>query len=275
MYKIAINVRNRLGITKKCLEAIRKHSRVKPEIYIYDNLTNYRLDEHFNYFRKLYQRNIIHQYTVNSNISTFNAFSKVVGLNQFGQSHLMDPNKNKYDFLVFLDNDMIVTPEWDTYIREAWELLKSGNNKNIKIVTQYPGGLKPATPVRHKVKGCHVYSGKLGGSGFWAVSSDFFNTVGFLNCGSFVGQNKKHDQMYWSKLNRSSSNQDYIWAIQAKMAIHTGGISGSVCNVLTRGKDKKAGLEKVKFKEVDSKIEMLKFDDFYNGIKDKHKLYKW
>jgi len=274
-YKIIINVRNRLGITKKCLESIIKHSVYQNEIYIYDNLTNYRLDEHFRFFQKLYQKNIIHQYTVNSDKSTFNAFSKVVALNQFGYNHMMDPNRHKYDFLLFLDNDMILTPEWDVYITEAWKIIKQQKLKNIKIVTQYPGGLKGVTPTKFKIRNEFIYSGKLGGSGFWAVDTNFFQTVGFLDCKYFIGKNKKHDQMYWSKLNRSSANNDYIWAIQAKMAIHAGGIAGSVCNALTRNKDKKAGLEKVKFKEIDSKIESLSFDEFYTGIKDKHKLYKW
>jgi len=275
MYKIVINVRNRLAITKKCLESINKHSVFPREIYVYDNLTNYRLDEHFDFFRELYQKNIIHQYTVNSDKSTFNAFSKVVALNQFGYNHNMDPNRNKYDFLLFLDNDMIVTPGWDTFITDAWNQIKNNRLNNIKIVTQYPGGLKNATTTKYKVKNENVFSGKLGGSGFWAVNTNFFNTVGFLDCKYFIGKNKKHDQMYWSKLNRSSSNHDYIWAIQAKMAIHTGGIAGSVCNALTRNRNKKEGLEKVKFKEIDSKIDQLTFDQFYNGIKEKNILYKW
>jgi hypothetical protein len=207
--------------------------------------------------------------------STFNAFSKVVSLNQFGYNHQMDPARKKYDFLLFLDNDMIVTPDWDLYLQEAWLKLKKENHSNIKVVTQYPGGLKHATPVNYKIRKCHVYSGKLGGSGFWAVGPDFFQQVGFLDVGSFVGRNKKHDQMYWSKLNRASNNQNYILAIQAKMAIHAGGIAGSVCNGLTRNRDIRKGLEKVKFKEVDNKIDLLTFDEFYNGIKDKNKLYKW
>jgi len=274
-YKIVINVRNRLAITKKCLEAIIKHSVYPREIYVYDNLTNYRLDEHFKFFRKLYEKNIIHQYTVNSDISTFNAFSKVVALNQFGHNHIMDPNKNKYDFILFLDNDMIVTPEWDTYIIEAWKQIKRNNMKYIKIVTQYPGGIQNASLIRFESRNSPIYAGKLGGSGFWAVDTNFFDTVGFLDCRYFIGKNKKHDQMYWKKLNKVSANSNYIWAIKAKMAIHTGGIAGSVCNALTKTTDKKHGLEKVKFKEVDSKIEKLSFDEFYNGIKDKHKLYKW
>jgi hypothetical protein len=75
-------------------------------------------------------------------------------------------------------------------------------------------------------------------------------------------------------LNRAARNQNYTLAIQAKMALHTGGITGSVCNQLTRNKSTDK-LEKIKFKEADLKIDSLSFDDFYNGIKNKNSLYKW
>jgi hypothetical protein len=273
-YKIAICVRNRLAITKKCLEAIYKHSKHNYEIYIYDNLTNYRLTDHVLYFNKLFQRDLIQQYTVNSDKSTFNAFSKVVALNQFGHHHLMDPRKDKFFFLVFLDNDMIVAPDWDEYLFQACEHLYNTKNQNIKIVTQYPGGIKNAVNYPVKINNCNAFTGKYGGSGFWAVDRDFFTKVGFLDCKNFLFKNKKHDQLYWHKLNRAARNQNYTLAIQAKMALHTGGIAGSVCNQLTRNKSTDK-LEKIKFKEADLKIDSLSFDDFYKGIKNKNSLYKW
>jgi len=276
MIKIVICVRNRLGITKKCIESIKRHTTSKHQIYIYDNLTNYRLEDHFTYFKKLYLKNIIQQYTVNSVDSTFDAFSKVVALNQFGYHHEMDPKKDKYDYLVFLDNDMIVNPEWDLYVKEAWEYVNATNSLNsIRVITQFPGGMKHIKSLQLKIREAFLYSGKLGGSGFWAVGSDFFRKVGFLDCKAFIGKNKKHDQFYWNKLNRSSMNRNYMLGIQEKLVIHAGGIAGSVCNALTREKSIDKKLEKVKFKEVDAKIEALTFDEFYNGIKDKHKLYKW
>lgn len=276
MFKIAICVRNRLGITKKCIEAIKKHTKLKHEIYIFDNLTNYRLNDHFLYFNNLFKKGIIQQYTVNSQQSTFDAFSKVVAINQFGYNHQMDPNKNKCDFLVFMDNDMIVNPEWDLYLNEAWIKINEQRLKDIHVVTQYPGGMKQLKPLNFKIRGADAFSGKLGGSGFWATHTNFFTKVGFLNCGQFLKQSKKHDQQYWGKLNRASSNRDYMVAIHAKMVLHTGDMVGSVCNVLTRNsKNIKIGLDKAKFKDTDAKVESLSFDDFYNGIKDQHKLYKW
>ena len=56
MVKIFMSVRNRLGITKKCIEALKKHSKLPHQIYVYDNETNYRLRDHFDYFADLYER---------------------------------------------------------------------------------------------------------------------------------------------------------------------------------------------------------------------------
>jgi hypothetical protein len=276
MYKIAICVRNRLGITRKCLEAILKHSKIEHEIYIYDNLTNYRLTDHVLYFNKLFQKNIIQQYTVNSDKSTFNAFSKVVALNQFGYNHLMDPRKDQFSFLVFLDNDMIVMPNWDEYLYDAWSYLNSQKNKNIKIVTQYPGGIKYAKLQKFRIKDKSVYTGKLSGSGLWAVNTNFFSDVGFLNCKDFLHQHKKHDQVYWNRLRKIAKNNDYVLAIQGKIALHAGGMVGSICNQLDKEKiDKRESYEKIKFKEVDAKIEKLSFDDFFKAVEQKTKLFKW
>ena len=55
MIKIMITVKNRLSITKKCVESIERNAVEPYQLYIYENSTNYRLDEHFDYWRKLYK----------------------------------------------------------------------------------------------------------------------------------------------------------------------------------------------------------------------------
>ena len=54
MIKIFLTVRNRLAITKKCIQAIHKHSTMPYQLYVYNNQTNYKLDEHFEYFYELF-----------------------------------------------------------------------------------------------------------------------------------------------------------------------------------------------------------------------------
>ena len=137
-----VTVRNRLAITKKCMIALEKHSKLDPQIYVYENLTDYRTVEHFEYFCKLYMNGIITQVTFNTKRSTFNAFSKASACNQFGRLHEEDPNKNNCDCLVFLDNDIIVTPGWDQKLKQAWDDVKRLKMKNIRVIGQLPGGIK-------------------------------------------------------------------------------------------------------------------------------------
>ena len=83
MIKIFLTVRNRLAITKKCIKAIQKHSTMPYQLYVYDNQTNHRLKEHFEYFADLYEKGLVSQVTFNTNASTFNAFSKAASNNMF------------------------------------------------------------------------------------------------------------------------------------------------------------------------------------------------
>lgn len=271
MIKIFLTIRNRFEISKKCIEALYKHSKYKFQLYIYNNLTDYKVEEHFNFLYKLYKEELISQITINTKDSTFDAFSKAVASNQFGYNHIMDPNKDKYPYLVFLDNDMIVTPGWDNTISKAWRDVKKYNLNNIKVIGQSPGGIKHSEPCKHKIAGLSSKMGKLGGSGFWTVRSNFFNEVGFLPIKSFVGINKKHDQIYWRMLDKSSRGKPYILGLEYPLAIHTGSMCGSVCNTLTKSKNKD-----ISFKDQEKEIENMSFDEFYQLVtKNKKMKFDW
>ena len=267
MIKIFISVRNRLAITKKCIQAIKKHSKLKHHIYVYDNASNYRLDEHFKYFGKLYQNKDISQVTFTSEPTTFNAFSKASTSNFFGLQHEQDPKKNTYLFLVLMDNDIIVTPGWDLKIRAAWEYVVKMKMKNVKVVGQRPGGIKNVDKTVHTIAGNMTGKvGRLGGSGLWSVRPNFFTEVGLLNLKALVGQHKKHDQQYWALLQKASGGKPYIMGIQSKLGFHCGAVAGSVCNRLTRNRTNPKVGELIKFKGNDQEIEKLSFDEFYESI---------
>lgn len=273
MYKIFLTVRNRLALTCKCITGLKKHSVLPHQLYIYDNLTSTKIQEHFAYWAMLYEKGLIDQLTFTTKESTFNAFSKAVTCNMFGQQHSMDPNRNKYDFLVFLDNDIIVTPGWDKIIHDAWFDVKKLNLQHIKIIGQHPGGIKSKQEVSSKISNRKTYMGKLGGSGFWCVRPDFFETVGYLDPRFLVGQNKKHDQHYWTLLEKSSGGKPYILGIDDRLAIHVGGkISPSICNILT----KTNGDETKIVDNDDKRIDEMTFDEFYQMImNDKELLNNW
>lgn len=275
MIKIAVTVRNRLAVTKKCLEALKRHSEIPHQIYIYDNLTNYKVQEHFDYFRDLWINGEIQQVTFNTKASTFNAFSKASSLNSFGKNHEQDPNGNKCDYILFIDNDAIVMPGWDLKLSKAWEIIKKRKKNNIIVLGQARGGgIKYAGKNNpDKLAGMDYKLGKLGGSYFWSVRPNFFKEVGYLDLSKLVGKNKKHDQNYWTLLDRKANGNAYIAGLRDDLVLDSGGFVGSICNVLAQGENKEK-LEKAKYKESEKKVESLSFEEFYNKMLDKNKIVK-
>ena len=84
-----------------------------------------------------------------------------------------------------MDNDIIVTPKWDLKVRAAWEYITRKKMKNIKIISQRPGGIKNVSKDPHTIAGDMTgVVGQLGGSGFWSVRPNFFSDVGFERCGN-------------------------------------------------------------------------------------------
>ncbi len=269
MYKIFLSCRNRLAITTKCITAIQKFSRLPHQIYVYDNLTNHRIQEHFMYFSLLYEKGIIAQYTANTKESTFNAFSKAVACNQFGLNHEQDPDKDKVDFLVFLDNDCIIVQEgWDQILKNAWADINRLGMTNIKVIGHLPGGIMKKREIPTKIAGYQAMTGTHGGSGFWIVKNNFFREVGYLNVKELIGHDKKHDQNYWRKLQQVSPSKDYILGLNLKIVIHTGLMAGSICNSLTKNKTKPDKHELIKFDHAEKEIDNLTFDQFYTKIKE-------
>ena len=186
MIKIAITTRNRLNVSKKCIEAIKKHSTIPHQIYIYDNLTTHKLENHFALWYGLLNDGHIHQVTFNTKESTFDAFSKAAALNQFGRLHEEDPKKDETDYLLIIDNDIIVTPGYDEILLKAWRQLnklskKYPELKNVKVIGQSPGGIKHGKKINYQIGEHNAVFGEFGGSAFWSTRSNFYNDVGYLN----------------------------------------------------------------------------------------------
>jgi hypothetical protein len=266
MIKIFMSVRNRLAITKHAITALEKHTMGPYQLYVYNNATNHLIDEHFEYFRNLYKQGIVSQICFTTEPTTFNAFSKASTCNFFGLQHQQDPKKMNYDFLVMMDNDMIVMPDWDERARQVWNHVKETKQKNIFVVSQLPGGIKSKVdyPLIPGFKVCA--KGKLGGSGFWTVQPDFFDKVGFLPLQQLVGQHKKHDQLYWNLLGRASQGQPYILGVRPKFAIHCGPVAGSVCNILTKNSRNKNPKGLINFEGQEQNLGNMTFDEFWKWI---------
>jgi len=276
MIKIFLTVRNRLAITKKCIHALKAHSSLPHQIYVYNNQTNYLIKEHFEYFCKLYIKNYISQLTFTTDESNFNAFSKASTCNFFGRQHEMDPKKDSYNFLVMLDNDIIVTPNWDEKLKQAWKNIIKNKLKNIKVIGQLPGGIKHITGDPIKIGKMIGRQGKFGGSGLWSVRTNFFEDVGFLPLKQLVGCDKRHDQIYWSLLGQSTGGKPYIMGLKEKLGVHCGKLAGSVCNKLSRNRGKANKSELIKFEQAEEKISNMTFEEFYKLIfNDKILIKDW
>lgn len=268
MYKIFLTVRNRLAITTKCIAALKRHAVIPNQIYVYENLTSYKIPEHFVYWAMLYEKGLISQVTFNSRESTYGAFSKASSCNSFGLQHEQDPKKDSYDFLLFMDNDIIVTPRFDEILLNAWHDIRKSKLDNIRVIGQLPGGIKSITNLPYAIGGVEAVTGQLGGSGFWCVKSDFFRDVGYLNLQSLMDLNKRHDVEYWGKMSKVSGGKDYIVGLKKKLCIHCGKIAGSTCNTLTRNKNlQESEKEKlIRFEKSEEDIDKMSFDEFYEKV---------
>ncbi len=268
MIKIMVTVRNRLAITKKCIEAICRHTTIPFQLFVYDNNTNYLVKEHFEYWQSLYEKKILTQLVFTTEQSTFKAFSKAVASNLFGLQHENDPDKDKYAFLLMLDNDVIVLPKWDENVKQAWKHVHKNGMGNVKIIGQLPGGIKSIKDKIFFGKDLDGVSGSLGGSGFWTVRNNFFKDVGFLNLKNLVGHAKKHDQEYWALLSKKTNGKPYIVGLKTKLAVHCGPMAGSVCNILTRNRENPKKEDLIKFEEFEARIDKMSFEEFYEEVKN-------
>ena len=275
MIKIFLTVRNRLSITAKCIAALKRHSALPHQIYVYENLSSYKEEEHFMFFCKLYKKKLISKVVFNTKESTFNAFSKAVACNEFGYLHEIDPKKDSYDYLVFLDNDIIVTPGWDEVLKRAWADVSKYALQNVKVIGQAPGGIKHAQKITQKIAGYDAIIGTNGGSALWSVKHNFFSDIGFLDIKKFVGYDKRHDQEYWRLLTSATRGKPYILGLRTKLGIHCGKEAGSICNILTRNKLKIYKDEMIKFEDAEERIEKMTFEEFYDTIKDDPSMNDW
>jgi hypothetical protein len=274
MIKIFISVRNRLAITKKCIEGLKRHSALPHQIYVYDNNTNYLVAKHFAYFCEQYIARNIAQVTFTTKQSTFNAFSKASAFNFFGKQHEEDPKKDQYKFIVCLDNDIIVMPQWDKYLEEAWEYVQANKMKNIKVIGQLPGGIKQVKEILDINDKYKAKTGFLGGSGLWSMRSNFFRDVGTLDLQALVGHDKKHDQHYWKKMQQATREKPYIMGIGVKLGVHCGKMAGSVCNRLTQNKGNKEKEKLICFEKAEENIDSMTFDEFFSKIHEDQQLIK-
>jgi len=143
---------------------------------------------------------------------------------------------------------------------------------NIKVICQLPGGVKEKKLLKTTIAGFPACEGKLSGSGLWSIQNNFFTEIGLLDLKDFQGLSKRHDQVYWRKIEKCTNGKPYILGIKKKLAVHVGALVGSLCNTLTRNRNDPNVLEKIKFIEQEKRIDAMSFEDFYSEIINNKKL---
>lgn len=270
---VFLSVRNRLAITKRCIEYLFKNTRREIDLFVFDNCTGTRIPDHFNYFCRLYEQGKLQKYVANTITSTYNAFSKAMSFNEFGLFIENHPDKFSYDWLVCLDNDMILIQEkWDDIIGTMFEEVdKKEPNNTIQIITQYPGGCSGTDYNLDKFK---IRVGVNSGSGFWNIRPDFFTKVGLLESEPLIGINKRHDLELWPKLNAYTKGQPYVIAIDQPMALHIAYHDGKDLSICKATRNNPA--MNVDFELFDNLIETMNDTEFNEFImKDADVSRRW
>lgn len=269
---VFMTVRNRLSLSEKCIEALYKNTSSDIHLFVFDNCTTHNIDGHFTYFSYLYKQGKLQKYVVNTLISTFNAFSKAMSFNEFGVYIESLPDKSIYDFLLCLDNDMIlVEKDWDLIIKEAMEAT-SKKIPTLEIWAQYPGGCSGhdyTIPI--KGQDTTIRLGINSGSGFWCIKPDFFSRVGLIEPELLVGINKRHDIELWSKLNELHKGKPYVCAIKIPMALHFSYFNGkdlSICKPTRNDPSKE-----IIHHDVEKLVNSMSYEEFIEFIKKDEELF--
>ena len=79
-------------------------------------------------------------------------------------------------------------------------------------------------------------------------------------------------------MSQQTHGREYTLGLQHKLCIHTGKISGSICNILSRNRfiSDKEKEELIKLEDSEKMIDQMSFDDFYELVSnDKDMIKDW
>jgi len=246
MIRIMMSTRERPIYTLRCIEALEKFTSESFEIFLFDDRSQEKLPKRYELYSQLVKQNRISFLGVlppQSEVS-HNVFGKAYFWNLFGFMSTYEQNTfaesfRKFDWLMLIDNDIFVRKQgWEQDLIHCWKLIDEHPDfsKTVKVVTQAPGGVMGEKLDMELAPGWKVRIGCYGGSGFWLLKPNYFMEVGLLPLQYLVGQNKKHDQLSWSVLEKQTQSQRYICGVWKQLALHVGH-DHSVCNYLTTGQN--------------------------------------
>jgi hypothetical protein len=288
---VCITVRDRLYITQKCIESIMLNSNKfnKINIYIFDNYSTIN-EERTNYFFSLLKNNMISYYSYDTAESTGDVFPKSsvfyrwITMMELNHNVLNLCTKTRLtkinDFYLLIDNDMILMPKWSEYMISSNYHLKKFE-KNLHMLVPYPGGVPEIyrkdncnykfNSIFNKSDVIEINMGRGGGaSGFWFCDYNQLLKLkwDFITMSKCYKKFKRHDTETWNMIKMKNGNINYVGCVKTEdpIALHMGGITGSVCNTLN---DKTFNVKQKEIKESDEQFKNISLHDIMNKYKDR------
>lgn len=301
---VCLPSRDRLILTKKCIESIYYNSTIfkSTNIYVFDNISQ--IDKtRRDLFGNMLEEKIIKYYSYDTFESTTNCFPKAIIFQKFifaMEQKMAIINKirshKKYiirkDYFMLSDNDMIYGPKYDEYFISALNEIEP-KYPTIHFLVKYPGGIP--TTVKDRMINLTLYNRynvresfnvnlacSGGGSGHWIMSyrmlqmlkwspNDYFNTYKHF---------KRQDTTTWmmirNKYNNTFNNNyakvNYVAGIvppqnNNPLVIHMGGVLGSMCNALEFNNIRSYSEIKSKLDKKELELKDMTHQEIYNKYK--------
>ena len=210
--KICLTIRNRLAYTKKTIQSLRENTpREEYELYIFGNMSDRELEEQWTYLRRLYQRKHVDGIVINTETSTMGRWSKSWAINQcIRLCELQDNASRHWEWLVIIDNDMVIRKPWLDTAKKVYMEAKS-KYPSVMVCSPWDDP-NPEHPVvaKENYAGVPVKIKRGNGAGCWLVHREFLTKIGLAKIDGF---------------RRGSTDWDY----QARMA----DVMGSADNFVT------------------------------------------
>lgn len=292
---VIIPCRDRLILTKKCIDSIRFNTKLFNEIiiYVFDNNSNLNIDR-LSVFQKLLKENKIQYYSYDTDSTMFNCFGKSVVFQrwidmmkiqkEFRDSKKLDEGVEQYYMLV--DNDFIFGPEWDSYFITSAKYIND-YNKQTHFIVKYPSGIpsrkidfsesKTLENFFNNRKYKLHFSSNGGSSGMWFMTYDMLLNLkwNYNHFNMTYNVNKRHDTGTWTIIKKEKGRIKYVTALDPpddeRLILHLGKITGSLCNKLQLKQYNESERERIENNE--KILENMTVFEIFNKYKDE--CYCW
>lgn len=292
MLKLSVFIpcRDRIILTKKCIDSIWKNSGIfdKINIYVFDNMSEFS-KERFEYFSGLLESKRICYYSYDTRDSLTNCFGKAVCWNRW--INMMErsrdtiqciPNnrfKADEDYYLLIDNDFVIVDDrWGEYFVSAAKQTHVAC-KDTHFLVPSPGGVperyrgedKPEYTFKNLFNEKETLKVKManggGSSGFWFLDHKMllkmkWDSLAFTRVYS---HEKRHDTETWNLIRRKKGSILYVGGVHSTptspIALHLGSVCGSVCNQLSKNNYEES---KHQISNAEQKFKDLSVDDIKN-----------